>query len=292
MARKKVTGLPWKDNQSNNTVSFSGHPAKGPGEKVSTTNNATLTNLDRKTPNRGVGPSVQQVTTDPNTRRELMNPKVQPGIDRRIRLRPKSVNAWDTVFGEPSEMNILRPLHPQSGGTNGLIWPYTPTINYNYTAEWSPYTLTHTNYEPLAYNRSMVGEITISGMFTAQNAEEAEYSMAAIHFFRTITKMHYGQTDPKRGTPPPVLLLSGHGTGMFNDVPVVVKNWNHELLPDVDYVEVPIRGGNGTGWVPAKFTLFVTLGIQPNLEKVRKDFNLDKFRTGELLVSRKNKGFI
>ncbi len=214
-----------------------------------------------------------------------------PGFeDRRVRLRPMSssdkVNdlIFGNVDGNNARDNILSPLHPKVGKTNGLVFPYTPTISYQYMADWSPQQLVHTNYEVQTYARSYPTEITVSGLFTAQNQEEARYALAAIHFFRTITKMYFGNTTTpvSPGTPPPVLLFSGYGEGMFNDIPVVVKMFQHELLADTDYVPVVFQK-NKIAWVPASFQIIVTLGIQLNLRRTREEFDLDKFRTGELL---------
>ncbi len=214
-----------------------------------------------------------------------------------------SPNANNIIFGDVTgnnaRDNILAPLHPSSGKTNGLIFPYTPVVTYQYQADWSPQPLVHTNYEVQTYARSYPTEITVTGLFTAQNEEEARYALAAIHFFRTVTKMYFGKTGNlsgfdtfgqlgggsptvSAGTPPPVLLFSGYGEGMFNDIPVVVKMFLHELMNDADYVPV-IFQKNKTAWVPAAFNIIVTLGVQLNLRRTREEFNLDKFRTGELL---------
>lgn len=220
--------------------------------------------------------------------------------DRRIRLRPLTPQANDIIFGSGgsagdfasdefrnAQENILAPLHPKTGKTNGLIFPYTPSITYNYIAEWSPQPLVHTNYEVHSYSRSYPTDITISGLFTAQTDEEARYALAAIHFFRTVTKMYFGKTGSSGtspGTPPPVLLFSGYGE-MFNDIPVVVKSFIHELLPDTDYVPVTFQKGK-IAWVPVSFNIIVTLGVQLNLRKTREEFDLDKFRTGKLITEK------
>ncbi len=244
------------------------------------------------------GQDPRTVATTAGTQPFISNPGFE---DRRIRLRPMSANANDLIFGNVdgnnARDNILSPLHPKSGKTNGLIFPYTPMVTYQYQADWSPQALIHTNYEVQTYARSYPTEITVNGLFTAQNQEEARYALAAIHFFRTVTKMYFGQTGSpvfdqfgaqgfstpvSPGTPPPVLLFSGYGEGMFNDIPVVVKMFQHELLNDTDYVPVTFQK-NKTAWVPAAFNIIITLGIQLNLRRTREEFNLDKFRTGELL---------
>ena len=61
------------------------------------------------------------------------------------------------------------------------------------------------------------------------------YLLAVIHFFRTVTKMFYGQ-DPQAGTPPPVVFLSGLGQYQFNKHPCVVSQFTYSLPKDVDYI--------------------------------------------------------
>jgi hypothetical protein len=80
-----------------------------------------------------------------------------------------------------------------------------------------------------------VGDIQIRGTFTAQDTKEADYLLAVIHFFRSATKMFYGQ-DAERGTPPPVCLLNGLGQYQFSDHPVVISSFNYTLPNDVDYI--------------------------------------------------------
>jgi hypothetical protein len=89
------------------------------------------------------------------------------------------------------------------------------------------------------YKNSRVGDISIRGTFTAQDTTEANYLLAVIHFFRSATKMFYGQ-DAERGTPPPVCLLNGLGQYQFSDHPVVISSFNYTTPDDVDY----IRAGN------------------------------------------------
>jgi hypothetical protein len=80
-----------------------------------------------------------------------------------------------------------------------------------------------------------VGDIQVRGTFTAQDSAEANYLLAVIHFFRSATKMFYGQ-DAERGSPPPVCLLNGLGQYQFSDHPVVISSFNYTTPNDVDYI--------------------------------------------------------
>lgn len=134
------------------------------------------------------------------------------------------------VDGQPGS-GILAPL----ARTNGVIFPYTPRITSIYEATYNEYQLTHSNYRGYFYQGSKIGDLQIEATFTAQDTAEAEYLLAVIHFFRSITKMFYGQ-DPQRGTPPPLVYLSGYGEYQYNLHPCVVHTFNYNLPGDVDYI--------------------------------------------------------
>ena len=130
--------------------------------------------------------------------------------------------------------DILSPL----AASDGVIFPYTPTITTNYVARYEPYELVHSNYRGFFYKNSHVGEIQINGIFTAQDTAEAQYLLAVIHFFRSCTKMFYGQDPQFRGSPPPLVELSGYGQYQFNNHPCLVSNFNYTLPNGVDYIRV------------------------------------------------------
>ena len=144
----------------------------------------------------------------------------------RIRLAPNS-----TYLYNATNPGILAPLK----ASDGVIFPYTPTISTTYSANYDVTDLTHSNYKGQFYKNSSVGEVAVNGTFTAQDTEEAEYMLAVIHFFRSVTKMFYGQ-DAERGTPPPLVYLFGLGQYQFNNHPCVVKTFNYSLPNDVDYI--------------------------------------------------------
>jgi hypothetical protein len=56
-------------------------------------------------------------------------------------------------------------------------------------------------------------------------------------FFKSVTKMFYGQDqNPQRGIPPPLIYLSGFGQYQFDMHPVVVTSYTHTFPTDVDYI--------------------------------------------------------
>lgn len=123
--------------------------------------------------------------------------------------------------------------------TGGLIWPYTPTITVTHLANYTPVTLTHSNYPALFYNNSEVSDINISGEFTVQSVEEGQYLLAAIYFLRSCTKMFFGQGN-NAGNPPPLVFLDGYGSHYFPHVPCVITSFAHTMSGDVDYINIPI----------------------------------------------------
>ena len=156
----------------------------------------------------------------------------QPGnTDWRVRL--SLAPGANYLYNDPSA-DILKPLRYGSG-TDGVIFPYTPQISTAYKANYEQYDLIHSNYRGIFYKNSRVDDISIRGTFTAQDTQEANYLLAVIHFFRSATKMFYGQ-DPQRGTPPPICLLNGFGQYQFSDHPVVISSFSYNLPNDVDYI--------------------------------------------------------
>ena len=162
----------------------------------------------------------------------------------RLRLAPNADYLYKARSNNGgSGAGILQPLSV----TDGVIFPYTPQISTSYQAKYNPYELTHSNYKGYFYQGSSVGEISINATFTAQDTQEANYLLAVIHFFRSVTKMFYGQDDAaKRGAPPPLVFLQGLGEYQFNLHPCVVSNFNYILPADVDYIRALSPNNDGT----------------------------------------------
>lgn len=167
---------------------------------------------------------------DQSTTQQRFNQTTDGDWRLRIRLLNGANYLYKALGGA---QDILAPL----AASDGVIFPYTPTVTTNYRANYQTYDLTHSNIRGYFYQNSHVGEIGINGTFTAQDTKEAAYLLAVIHFFRSVTKMFYGQ-DQFRGAPPPVVTLSGYGQYQFNEHPCLVQNFNYSLPSDVDYIRV------------------------------------------------------
>lgn len=148
--------------------------------------------------------------------------------------------ASDELGQAGSGAGILAPL----AKTNGVVFPYTPSIETSYQSKYNQTDLTHSNYRGYFYQGSYVDHVNIRATFTAQDTAEASYLLAVIHFFRSVTKMFYGK-DAQAGTPPPLVYLSGLGQYQFSNHPCVVSNFNYSLPNDVDYIRA--NGFNNIG---------------------------------------------
>lgn len=204
------------------------------------------------------------------------------GNDWRVRI---SVPDLATFRSSP----LLSPLI-ETG--NSVIFPIVPTIAVQYTASYETIAPVHTNFTYPQYVNSAVQEIAITGEFPVQNEQEGRYWLAATHFFRSVTKMFYGDSSNK-GAPPPLVKLNGYGDFVFNNVPVVVTSFVSDLPNNVDYIRVPIDT-NATGqyeqryqMVPTNSTIAIT--VRPTYSRGKAaSFSLDKFINGELA----DKGFL
>jgi len=211
--------------------------------------------------------------------------------DIRCRISAKPSGA-EIVYGPKEDSNILRPLWDK----NGLTFPFTPTVTTGGVADYEEYTFTHAQYRYNAYTRSYPTEIVINGDFTAQTQDEARYLLAVMHFLKSATKGYFGSSNTTRaGTPPPVLLFNYLGDNQFKNVPVIIKNFNYTLEPNIDYVPVLVNNDpNRKSWVPTKVNILVTVDTYYNPRMLRDTFDLDKFLTGKLLggTDGTNEGFI
>lgn len=163
----------------------------------------------------------------------------------------ESLNDWRVIlrlaegstylYKNPDGPGILKPL----ADSKGVIFPYTPQIQVQYAANYDPTELTHSNYKIYTYKSSHVESISITCDFTAQDTYEANYLLAVIHFFRSVTKMFYGQDKfPKAGTPPPLCYLTGLGNYQFNNHPLAITGFNYTLPNDVDYIRAYAKNYN------------------------------------------------
>lgn len=182
--------------------------------------------------------AVQETRNQASLREET---NFQAKKDWRVRL--SLAPGTNYLYNDDSNY-LLEPLRL----TDGILFPYTPSINVTYAASYSPASPAHSNYKFFQYENSYVDNISIGCDFTAQDSDEATYVLAVIHFLRSVTKMFYGQDqNPKLGTPPPLCYLFGLGQFQFNAHPLAITSFNYNLPVDVDYIRVPGNASTSTG---------------------------------------------
>jgi hypothetical protein len=123
-----------------------------------------------------------------------------------------------------------------------------------------------------------------------QNQKEGEYLLAVMHYLRVVSKMYFGEASFKApstgqpslaGMPPPVLILHGYGDFMFNDLPVIVKDHSYSMKDNISYVDIKTAGGSVR--LPSMMSISIKLVVQNTPKRNRKEFDLNQFRTGELM---------
>jgi hypothetical protein len=233
--------------------------------------------------------------------------------DWRVRLALSDDQSVNYLYKAPNP-GILKPLNK----TSGVIFPYTPNITVNYVASYNPTELVHSNYKAYQYSSSSVDSVTITCDFTAQDTYEANYLLAVIHFFRSATKMFYGQDEnPRRGTPPPLCYIYGMGSYQFAGQPLAIANFSYNLPTNVDYIKtspdlgcdepslenqkrlsntnvepggkIPranftlVSPQDNVSWVPSKIQLTISCVPMPSRNQVSNNFSFEKYATGCLL---------
>ena len=255
-----------------------------------------------------------QRTSSGNPKPILLFPNASTDWRVRISLAPNS----KYFYNDPSN-SLLSPLVTESGGGSdssiagamasltgmsnakriGVVFPYTPELQVTHTANYQAQKLTHNNYTQYFYENSEVQAITLNAEFTVQNINEGQYLLATIYFFRSITKMFFGQ-DPAGlvGNPPPICYLNGYGQYYLPNVPVVITQFAHAMPSEVDYIDVPepaVTSGF-VGYNPQfsnyrlnstrlPTTSKITLTLQPVYSRTAQsqNFSLNDFAKGALV---------
>jgi len=241
--------------------------------------------------NATVGTVLDNLTgNDPSSTRLLGSGLSQGGVSSDI-LQPSN-DSSNSAFMDDTETRVL--IYDQTGqfigesevfrplmAMAGVLFPYTPTIQVAHKASYDMMSLVHTNYVTPQYQHSQIDNISIQGVFTANYPAEAEYMMAMLHFFRTVTKMFYGKGN-LTGTPPPVLYLDAYGPYAFDHIPVVITGFDYTFPNDVDYISCSTNGQ--TQRVPT--SLSVNLSMVPTYSRnnISNNFGLTEFSNGSLIT--------
>ena len=165
------------------------------------------------------------------------------GQDWRVKV---SVAPGSGVLYDMPSAGIMEPIKR----TNGVIFPYSPSLTISHQARYNSQPLTHSNYNNYFYEGSEVQAIQITADFTVQNLTEAAYFLGALYFFRAATKMFYGESGKYQGAPPPIVYLDGYGKHYLPHVPCIVTGFSHTMPPDVDYLETSVSVGGTSNSSP------------------------------------------
>lgn len=195
-----------------------------------------------------------------------------------IKVQPNAKNDWRVKINTNWAI-FNSSLFKRLEESGGVVFPYTPQITLSTSANYNEIDTVHNNYPFQAYQNSKIEEIQISGNFTVQNASDAEYFIAAMTFFKTATKMFYGQSA-NAGNPPIICHLSGYGSHMFDRVPIIIKSFTLELNDGSDYIKY--NTGNDSTWVPALSSFSLSVMPVYNRSDMRK-FSLQQYAQGNMI---------
>lgn len=197
--------------------------------------------------------------------------------DHRVRLRIPSSYLVGQAAGPNGELQK----------NDGIIFPYTPSITQEYKANYTPMSVTHSNFNQYFYKNSASGEISLTAKFTVQNEVDAGVYLSVLHLLRALTKMKTGN-DQNAGSPPPICRLMAYGQYGLDNTPVAIASVGIEYPDNVDYFET----GNsikmyGTNTVPVLSTIKLTLiPIYSRNEQLK--FSVEGWLTGNF----RTKGYL
>lgn len=163
----------------------------------------------------------------------------------------------------------------KNSGMSTFYFPYTPTITTISSTGYSSYDITHSNFQQRAFDMSSNVELSIAAPFVVENEEQGQYLQNTMLFFRGAMKMNFGRKDPNRGLPPPILRFNAYG--LYENVPVLIRDFTHNLDADVDYLEL----SNGTR-VPVISNIVLSITSTYAPKNIRENFTLDKYLSGGL----------
>lgn len=196
-----------------------------------------------------------------------------------------SENEWGSrlsyILGDDSSQL----LYSHFGNTRGLVFPYTPDIEFQHTVNYEETDILHSNLAVQHYKNTPPPTISLKADFTADTPENGEYMYAVIHFLRSISKCEFGETvaayssitgsgsGNREAVPPPILYLNGWGN-LIDNIPVVVKSFGIGLGKDKHYVNV----AKYNVWLPTDITISIQMSIQFNLDMYKHLFDLNDYK--------------
>ena len=191
--------------------------------------------------------------------------------------------ASDNLYIEQQPVYITDPSgRLMSSGLKTVQFPYTPTISVITQTGYSSYDLAHSNYQQRAFEMASNTEFNMAAPIIIRSEEEARAVLMMGQYFRGALKMNFGKRETNPGLPPPVLRFYAHG--IYENVPILIRDFTWNLDQDVDYITL-----EGTGErVPVQQTFVLSLTTTYSPKNVRENFTMNDFLSGKL----KSKGYI
>lgn len=196
----------------------------------------------------GVAPGAQRPEPQPTNFifKDITGKKL--GQDLRVKIRVPSNYLTSITKGLGNELALI----------GGVIFPYTPQLSFDVTADYASMNPMHSNFSIYFYQRSKIGEIQINGKFTVENSKDAAIYIATTHLLRALTRMRSGGLtgDADSGSPPPICRLDAYGEMMLQNVPVAIKSVRVELPEGIDYFTF-----KGNGYGPTSVPTLSTISV-------------------------------
>jgi len=219
----------------------------------------------------------------------------------------EQVYARLTPFQYPNEVLGSNTNHPLSPiiQSNGVVFPYNPTISEGVNIKYDQIDLTHSNEGYYAYRGTDNVRINISNAtWTCDTFDNAVYALAVLHFFRAYSFMDFGRG--KTGRPPSPMWFHAYGNYAFNNVPVLMEKADWSFPNDIDYVGIPEPNSpefqrgylqtnqQSTGsytWLPVKFSVSSISLLVQHSPRYWINFSLEDYYSGAMLTNRGNGSF-
>ncbi len=200
----------------------------------------------------------------------------QLNTDKRVRINLPPGNKM--LYKDPN-VNTNNPLLSILANTDGVVFPFQPSIQIGYSAAYQSQEVIHSNFAYYTYQNSKMDPITISGEFIVRTPYEGLYVLAATHFLRTLTLMFTGNDAPNAGAPPLVVRLNGMGFVGLDNIPVVITNVSTTFPDNVDYVTINFpKPGNIAESVKVPTSMTISVTTQPVFSRdFAANFSTGKF---------------
>jgi hypothetical protein len=198
-----------------------------------------------------------------------------------VKLNSGSPDDWRVKIDCNWNLFGANALFQELKETGGFVFPYLPNITVSTKANYTTVDPVHNNYPFQAYKNSVVEDITITGDFSCETSTDAAYWIAGTTFFKTATKMFYGNSN-YGGNPPIICNLSGYGSSIFNHVPVIIKSFSVDLKDDVNYIKCNAFGQQT--WVPNFSTITIVVSPVYNRSRLRQ-FSIQDYAKGKMTTT-------